>query len=140
MMIKFGSWWGRRNPIPIVERHGPRSELCWLREPGWFEYFAVVAPCEADHATHAHVVVTEDLTVRDEYMLKKYAEKRGLKVNISRNSDDWLAGKKGVEEHACKVGYVVNHLRRWGSDFRMSSSQTPAWVRRARGAQTSAGA
>ena len=137
MMTDFASWWSRRNPIPIIEQHGPESELCWLPEPGWLEYFAVAAPCEANHANHAHIVVTAELTLRDECQLQYLARKRGLKVNISRNSDEWLAKKKGVSKHACKVEYSVDHMRRRGSDFRTNRSQTPDWVRRAKGARYS---
>jgi hypothetical protein len=137
MMTDFASWWSRRNPVPIIEQHGPESELCWLPEPGWLEYFVVAAPCEADHANHAHIVVTAELTLRDECQLQYLARKRGLKVKISRNSDEWLAEKKGVSEHACKVEYTVNHIRRRGSDFRTSRSQTPDWVRGARGPRLS---
>ena len=132
MMTDFASWWSRRNPIPIIEQHGPESELCWLPEPGWLEYFNVAAPCEADHANHAHIVVTAELTLRDECQLQYLARKRGLKVRISRNSDEWLAEKKGVSEHACKVEYTVDHMRRSGSDFRANRSQTPDWVRGSR--------
>ena len=103
-------------------------------EPGWFEFFIAIAPVEADHGNRAHVVVTEELTARNGYVLRKFGRKLGLRVNVSRNSADWLASKKGVSEHACKIAYTVNHLRRRGSDFRGSGSSTPEWVRRARGA------
>ncbi len=49
------------------------------------------APCEADHANHAHVIVAAELTYIDECMVKKISRKRGLRVNITRNSDEWLA-------------------------------------------------
>jgi len=137
LMTDFASWWSRRNPVPIIEQHGPESELCWLPEPGWIEYFVVAAPCEANHANHAHIVVTVELTLRDECQLQYLARKRGLKVKISRNSDEWLAEKKGVSEHKSKVEYTVDHLRRRGSDFRTNRSQTPDWVRRAKRARFS---
>ena len=58
------------------------------------------------------------------------ARKRDL--NVPGNTDDWLATKKGVSEHTCKVHYTVDHLRRRGSDYRMNDYQTPEWVRRSR--------
>jgi hypothetical protein len=54
------------------------------------------------------------------------------------NSEDWLASKKNVKKHACKVGYAVRHLMRTGSTYRISESETPAWVRRARGPDAAA--
>ena len=103
-------------------------------ERGRLDFFIAIARVEADHGNHAHVVATEELTARDEWMLRKFARKLGLTVNVSRNSADRLASKKGVSEHACKIAYTVNHLRRRGSDFRASGSKTPEWVRWGRGA------
>ncbi len=41
-----------------------------------------------------------------------------------------LASKKNVKEHACN--YAVRHLLRTGSTYRISESETPAWVRGSR--------
>ena len=130
-MTKFSWWRGQRNRISVVEGGGPYPAPADATEPGWSEFFIAIAPVEDDHGNHAHVVVTEELTTWDEYMLRKFGRKLGLKVNVSRNSADWLANRKGVTEHACRIEYVVNHLRRRGSDFRASGIQMPEWVRRA---------
>jgi len=45
---------------------------------------------------------------------------------------EWLASKKNVKKHACKVRYAVRHLLRTGSTYRISESETPAWVRGSR--------
>jgi hypothetical protein len=39
------------------------------------------------------------------------------------NPEDWLACKKNVEKHACKVRYAVRHLLRTGSTCRISGLQ-----------------
>jgi hypothetical protein len=39
------------------------------------------------------------------------------------NSEDWLASKKNVKKHACKVRYAVRHLMRTGSTCRISGLQ-----------------
>jgi hypothetical protein len=122
LMIRFGDWWGRRNPVVLDDGcatppHGG--------EPGWFRFFLVVAAVEARHANHGHVVVAHELSDMDEHMLKKFARRLGLKVTITRNDDEGLAEKAGVSEHASKVEYVVGHLRSGGSDLRASPSRRP---------------
>jgi hypothetical protein len=60
----------------------------------------------------------------------KLAKKRGLKLEFTDNSADWLDGKAGVNKHASKLRYAVRHLLRDGSDFRISADETPFWVGR----------
>jgi hypothetical protein len=120
VMRRFARRWGRRYAV------GPD------REPLWLNFFISAGPCEARHASHAHINVSDELTSEDERDLAKLAGKSGLKLEFTGNSADWLAGKKGVEKHACKVGYNARHLRRTGSTYRISASDTPPWVRRSR--------
>jgi len=123
LMIRFADWWGRRNPAVLDEGVATVPTATEPREPGWFRFFLVVAAVEAGHGNHGHVVVAEELTDMDEHMLKKFAKRLGLKVTVTRNSDEWLAKKKGVSEHSSKVEYALGHLRSRGSDFRASASQ-----------------
>jgi len=120
MMHGFAYKWGRRHAV------GPD------REPLWLDYFIAVAPCEASHASHGHINISEGLTAKDERDLLKLAKKRDLNLEFTGNSEDWLASKKNVKEHACKVRYAVRHLLRIGSTFRISASDTPTWVRGSR--------
>ena len=129
-MGEFAVGWGHRNPVPTVEFDGVDGALVCVPEPAWFDYFAVAAPCEARHANHAHIIVTQVLTPLDELKLAALGLECGLRIAITRNDDEWLAKRKSVTEHACKIRYTVNHLRRSGSDYRMSPPETP-WIRRA---------
>jgi len=61
----------------------------------------------------------------------RVSQARGL-LEFTGNSEDWLASKKNVKKHACKVRYAVRHLLRTGSTYRISESETPAWVRGSR--------
>ena len=135
LMKAFSYWWGGKNFAWVVEQHGPESEPRWFRERGWFGYFAVIAPLQEDHGSHAHIIITEKLTAWDEYMLAEFGERLDLTVNVSRNSAAWLRKKRkknSRQQHKCRVEYTVHHLRRAGSDLRMSRSQTPDWVRGSR--------
>ena len=125
LMIRFGDWWGRRNPLVLDEGGDTPPQGTEPREPGWFRFFLVVAAVEAGHANHGHVLVAEELTGMDEHMLKKFARRLGLKMTITRNDDEWLANKKGVSEHTSKVEYALGHLRSSGSDLRTSASRRP---------------
>jgi len=125
LMIRFADWWGRRNPVAPDGGGDTPPNDSEPREPGWFRYFLVVAAVEAGHANHGHVVVAEELTDMDEHMLKKFARRLGLTVTVTRSSDEWLAEKEGVSEHASKVEYAVGHFRSRGSDFRASPSRRP---------------
>jgi len=137
LMKGFAYWWGGKNAAWVGELHGPELESRWFRERRWFEYFAVIAPLQEDHGSHAHIVVAEKLTAWDESMLAKYGKRLGLTVNVSRNSSEWLRKKRlqnPDQEHKCRVEYTVEHLRRAGSDYRESGSQISAWGRRGRAA------
>jgi hypothetical protein len=137
LMKTFSYWWGGKNAVWTVELHGPELEPRWFRERSWFHYFAVIAPLQENHGSHAHVVVAEHLTAWDEHMLTKFGERQNLTVNVSRNNSEWLRNKSEQnpkQQHKCRVQYTVDHLRRRGSDYRMNDYQTPEWVRRARAA------
>ncbi len=120
LMRGFAYRWGRRHAV------GPD------REPLWLDYFIAAAPCEASHASHGHINISEELTAAEQRQLEKLAKKRDLKLEFTGNSEDWLASKKNVKKHACKVHYAVRHLLRRGSTYRISGSETPAWVRGSR--------
>lgn len=120
MMRGFAYRWGRRHAV------GPD------REPLWLDYFIAAAPCEAGHASHGHINISEGLTAAEQRQLEKLAKKRGLNLEFTGNSEEWLASKKNVEKHACKVRYAIRHLLRTGSTYRISASETPAWVRGSR--------
>lgn len=137
LMKKFSYWHGGRNSAWTVERHGPGLEPRWFRERGWFDYFAVIAPLQEDHGSHAHIVVAEELTAWDEYMLAKFGERLDLSVNVSRNHDEWLRKMRVQnpdQQHKCRVEYTVDHLRRRGSEYRMHDFHTPAGFRRMKAA------
>jgi hypothetical protein len=143
LMKAFSYWWGGKNFAWVVEQHGSESEPRWFRDRGWFDYFAVIAPLQENHGSHAHIIITEKLTAWDEHMLAKFGERLDLTVNVSRNSAAWLRKKRKKnpqQQHKCRVEYTVHHLRRAGSDFRVSRSRTPDWVRRARGPRLSGSA
>jgi hypothetical protein len=123
LMIRFADWWGRRNRVVLDEGVETLPTAIEPRETGWFRFFLVVAAVEAGHGNHGHIVVADELTEMDEHMLKKFAKRLGLRVIVTRNSDEWLADKKGVPEHSSKVEYAVDHLRSGGSDFRASASR-----------------
>jgi hypothetical protein len=118
--VSYRNWWGRRHPI------GPD------REPDWFDYFLVVARCEGNHASHAHVNVATELTAEDALKLVKRAAKWNLKLEVTGNSTDWLDGKANVSKHACKIEYTVFHLLQAGSTYRIGAGQTPPFVKRSR--------
>jgi hypothetical protein len=137
LMKSFAYWWGGKNAAWVEELHGPKLEPRNCRERGWFDYFAVIAPLQEDHGSHAHVVVAEALTSWDEYMLAKLGKRLGLKVNVSRNDDAWLRKKRKKnpdQQHKCRVEYTVHHLRRKGSEYRMHDFHTPAGFRRMKAA------
>lgn len=137
LMKKFSYWKGGKGFVWIVEPHGPELEPRWFRERRWSEYFAVIAPLEENHGSHAHIVVAEKLTAWDESMLAKYGERLDLTVNVTRISSEWLRKKRlqnPDQEHKCRIEYTVGHLRRAGSDYRESGSQFSAWGRRPRAA------
>jgi hypothetical protein len=137
LMKNFSYWWGGNNGIWVIEPHGPELEPRWFRERGWFDYFAVIAPLQENHGSHAHIVVTQDLTPWDESMLARYGKRLGLKVNVSRNSDEWLRNKREKnpdQQHKCRVEYTVAHLLRAGSEYRMNDFHTPAGFRRMKAA------
>jgi len=52
----------------------------------------------------------------------RVSQARGL-LEFTGNSEDWLASKKNVKKHACKVRYAVRHLMRTGSTCRISGLQ-----------------
>ena len=60
-----------------------------------------------------------------QYVGSEFARRLGLRVVVTRNSDEWLTDRKGVSEHASKVEYAVGHLRSGGSDFRARASRRP---------------
>ena len=67
----------------------------------------------------------------------RYGKRLGLKVNVSRNDDEWLRKKRKKnpdQQHKCRVEYTVDHLRRRGSEYRESGHQTPAGFRRMKAA------
>jgi hypothetical protein len=137
LMKTFSYWWSGKNFAWVVEQHGPESEPRWFRERGWFGYFAVIAPLQEDHGSHAHIIITEKLTAWDEHMLAKFGERLDLTVNVSRNSAAWLRKKRErnpKQKHKCRVEYTVDHLRRAGSCYRMHDFQTPAGFRRMKAA------
>ena len=137
LLIRFADWWGRRNPVILAESGATPPKGTETRESGWFRFFITLAAVEAGHGNHGHVVVAEELTDIDEHMLKKFARRLGLKVNVTRHSDEWLADKKGVSEHKSEVKYTVDHLSSGGSDFRASRSRTPDRVLCAKAARLS---
>jgi hypothetical protein len=133
LMKSFAYWWSRKNAAWVEELHGPELEPRNCRERGWFDYFAVIAPLQEDHGSHAHVVVAEDLTLWDEAMLAKLGKRLGLRVNVSRNDDEWLRKKREKnpdQQHKCRVEYTVDHLRRRGSEYRMHNFHTPEAFRK----------
>jgi hypothetical protein len=137
LMKGFAYRWSGKNAAWVEELHGPQLEPRNFRERSWFDYFAVIAPLQEDHGSHAHVVVAEELTSWDEYMLAKLGKRLGLNVNVSRNDDEWLRKKREQnpdQQHKCRVEYTVDHLRRRGSEYRESDHQTPAGFRRMKAA------
>ena len=137
LMKGFAYWKGGKNAAWTVELHGPELEPRWFRERGWFDYFAVIAPLQENHGSHAHIIITEELTEWDESMLAKFGKRLGLTVNVSRNDDEWLRKKRvknPEQQHKCRVEYTVGHLRRAGSDYRESEHQSSAGFRRMKAA------
>jgi hypothetical protein len=137
LMKGFAYWWGGKNAAWVEELHGPDLEPRNCRERSWFDYFAVIAPLQEDHGSHAHIIITEDLTGWDESMLAKLGKRLDLTVNVSRNSAEWLRKKREKnpkQEHKCRVEYSVKHLLRAGSDCRESEHQSPAGFRRMKAA------
>lgn len=131
IMIEFTPWWAERNRVRTLDHYDRDEDLAYfVMEPRRSDYFAVAAPCEAEHANHGHMVVTQDLSFVEERKLISLGRDCGLRIMITRNSDEWLAKRKTVIEHASKIRYTVDHLRRRGSDYRMSPPETP-WIRRA---------
>ena len=131
-MAELMPWFGERHRVRTPDYHDTDSDIMhFVTDPGRIDYFAVAAPCEARHANHGHMVVTQDLDFLDERKLIFLGKECGLRITITRNDDEWLAKRKSVTEHACKIRYSVNHLRRRGSDYRMSPPETP-WIRRAK--------
>src|SRR5439155_10481293 len=61
IMRKFSAWWGKRH------RTGPDGE------PSWLNYFLVAVPWEANHASHAHIVLSEYLGPEEEQELIRRA-------------------------------------------------------------------
>jgi hypothetical protein len=78
LMIKFSYWHGGANAAWVEELHGPELEPRNCRERSWFDYFAVIAPLQENHGSHAHVVVADELTGWDEFMLAKFGERLAL--------------------------------------------------------------
>ena len=66
-----------------------------------------------------------------ERKLIRFGKECGLRITITRNDDEWLAKRKSVTEHASKIRYTVYHMRRRGSDYRLSPPELP-WIRRAK--------
>lgn len=131
IMNDFMPWWAERHRVRTVDHYDRDEDLAYfVMEPGRIDYFAVAAPCEARHANHGHVIVTQDLDFVGERKLIALGKECGLRIAITRNSDEWLAKRSSVTEHASKIQYTINHLRRSGSDYRMSRPETP-WIRRA---------
>jgi hypothetical protein len=131
IMAEFLPWWAERHRERTVDHCDADGNLVYfVMEPGRIDYFAVAAPCEARHANHGHMIVTQDLDFLEERKLIYLGKQCGLCINITRNSAAWLSKRKSVTEHASKIRYTVNHLRRSGSDYRMSPPETP-WIRRA---------
>ena len=135
LMKGFAYWWGGKNAAWVGDLHGPEMEIRNCRERSWFDYFAVIAPLEEDHGSHAHIIITKELTGWDESILARFGKRLDLTVNVSRNSAEWLRQKRvknPKQEHKCRVEYTVKHMLRAGSDYRESGNQISAWGRRAR--------
>ena len=131
IMADFMPWWAERHLVRTLDHYDSYEDLAYfVMEPGRIDYFAVAAPCEARHANHGHMIVTQDLDFLEERKLIALGKQYGLRIKITRNDDEWLAKRKSVTEHACKIRYTINHLRRRGSDYRLSPPETP-WIRRA---------
>lgn len=131
IMGEFMPWWAERHRERTLDHYEPEPETAYfVMEPGRIDYFAVAAPCEARHANHGHMIVTQDLDFLEERKLIALGKECGLRITITRNSAAWLAKRKSVTQHACKIRYTVNHLRRRGSDYRMSAPEFP-WIRKA---------
>ena len=132
LMKGFAYWWGGKNAAWVEELHGPELEPRNCRERGWFDYFSVIAPLQENHGSHAHIIITKELTGWDESILEKFGERLRLSVNVSRNSAEWLRKKREKnpkQENKCRVEYSVGHLRRAGSDYRESGSRLSTWGR-----------
>ena len=131
IMAEFMPWWAERHRERTPVHYDSDGGLGYfVTDPGRIDYFAVAAPCEARHANHGHMIVTQDLDFLEERKLTYLGKQCGLRINITRNSAAWLSKRKSVTEHASRIRYTVNHLRRSGSDYRMSPPETP-WIRRA---------
>lgn len=131
IMGDFMPLWGERHRERTLDYYDPDAESAYfVMEPGRIDFFAVAAPCEAQHANHGHIIVSQDLDFLEERKLIALGKECGLRITITRNSAAWLAKRKSVTQHACKIRYAVHHLRRRGSDYRMSPPEMP-WIRRA---------
>lgn len=125
LMRTFARWWGRRHAVGQDLEH---------LEPIWLDYFLVVGRSEANHASHGHVILSADLSAAEQDRLQKLATKRGLALEFTANSDEWLADRPSVGSHASKIDYAVSHLLQRGATWRASESESPEWVRRSRDA------
>jgi hypothetical protein len=132
IMAEFLPWWAERHAVRTPDFYDTDTDIMhFVTDPGRMDYFAVAAPCEARHANHGHMVVTQGLDILDERKLIALGKECGLRITITRNDDEWLAKRKSVTEHASKIRYTVYHMRRRGSDYRLSPPELP-WIRRAK--------
>jgi hypothetical protein len=72
MMHRFAYRWGRRHAV------GPDRERSWL------DYFIVTAFCEANHASHAHICLSEQLTAGRPSGSGEAGQEAGAKARVHR--------------------------------------------------------
>ncbi len=87
------------------------------KEAEWFDFVIVTALCPGSHHSHAHVVLTRDLSSEEIGALRVRAKKWNMAIKISRNTTSWLAKRPNVKEHRCKIDYTISHMLQAGSEL-----------------------
>jgi len=80
------------------------------KEPGWFDFVIVTALCPGSHHSHAHVVLTRELSSDEIRALRLRAKKWKMPIKVSRNTKSWLEKRPSVKEHRCKIDYTISHM------------------------------
>jgi len=99
------------------ERSAKRGVKQGDEESGWFDFVIVTALCPGSHHSHAHVVLTRELSSEEIRALTVKAKKWNMPIKVSRNTKSWLEKRPSVKEHRCKVEYALSHLLRAGSEW-----------------------
>ena len=112
LMKNFSYWWGGKNGVWVEELHGPELEPRNCRERGWFDYFAVIAPLQENHGSHAHIVVAEELTGWDlvERLHSIGLDSRADLARVLQETDPFKARSTVCCFHSAPKGRTCGHM------------------------------